>query len=151
VVIPCSRSRGSAIIREAEGGDPGAQAERPGSRPAVLVGGAGDGDLTRRLERLPLDLALANQPEGQHRTGEAEQPAKGQHVVEAGEESLPRRVDRLPAAPGRDRGHSLVQAARRRRLDELPWVVARGEGSSRRQLAELVRSATDEDRPPDGD
>jgi hypothetical protein len=59
--------------------------------------------LARRL-RMPLDLALANEPERQNGAREADDAGDGEHAVEPGDESLrggvcgqpPRRGRQLP-------------------------------------------------------
>jgi hypothetical protein len=45
-------------------------------------------------DRLALDLTLANEPQREHRAGEAQKRAKREHVVQPGEETLARRVRR---------------------------------------------------------
>src|SRR5262245_33689309 len=45
-----------------------------------------------RFLRLALDLVLADEPECEHRTGQAEEAREGEHVVESGEEALVRGV-----------------------------------------------------------
>src|SRR4051794_21799874 len=81
-----------------------------------------------------LDLALANEPQRKGRTGEAQQSAERQHVVEAGEEALLGRVGDLVPRTGWDRSEGLAEAARRGRLDQLARTAPTRGGGSRGQI-----------------
>src|SRR5262245_61484487 len=44
--------------------------------------------LLLRLDRLAFDLALADQPQSEHRTRETQQRTERQHIVQAGKEAV---------------------------------------------------------------
>ena len=133
------------------GGPPKGPASLSGGGSGYSVTGTGR-DRGCGLQRLALDLALADQPEGQDRAGEAEQRAERQHVVEAGEEALARRRSRPRAGPAR--------APPRAPGRGCPTRPPRPAGAGGRRSPPAFRPSArctlsapgaDEDRAPDGD
>src|SRR3954468_2334343 len=88
----------------------------------------GDRHRGRVLDGLPLDLALAHEPERQQRPGEGQQASEQEDLVQPGEEPLACHVRRLGPRSGGHARERLVQIAGRRSLDQLPRAIARAGG-----------------------
>src|SRR3954471_10543091 len=109
----------------------------------ALAGNEAGLDLDRGL---PLDLLLADQPQGRERPRHGEDPAEHEDLVEPGEEALAGGVRDAGARARRHRGDGLVEMARGQRLHQLTGPRPGRCGRAGRDLLDLRRSAAEENR-----